>query len=451
MHPIRIRFVDENGTELLGGEGTVQFGEPPAGVTEVEAGAVLVFDVPLPRPGHTPSRSPSTASVAIRVPLTAGYPAGVVSSPVPSPMTLDRDPNALALMHEYTASDALRKHMYAVELAMRAMAERAGEDPDRWGLVGLVHDFDYERFPNAAHSATEEHPAEGCGSSPRAGCPEPMQRAILGHADLQRRAARHRRWRRALFAVDELCGFLVACALVRPSRSLAGSRGLQRQEEAQGQGLRPGRQPRGRLRRAPRSWASRSTSTSRLCSRPSGRTSASLGLGARDRAGASRSAPTQSSRGSAHQSRGRRTARSRATRSSSLFDGPAAYEAMLDADRRAPNAGSISRTTSSGATPTGRRFAEALAPARARRASGCGCCTTGSARWTLGAALARSCAAPGSRSAPSSRLACCDLVTNLSRDHRKLVVADGSRRGHRRALHRLRVDRRRRTRPAALA
>ena len=75
-------------------------------------------------------------------------------------MTLTR-PEALALMQEYTASDALRKHMYAVELAMRAMAERAGEDPEAWGLVGLLHDFDYERYPNAAHSPHEEHPAEG--------------------------------------------------------------------------------------------------------------------------------------------------------------------------------------------------------------------------------------------------------------------------------------------------
>src|SRR5215204_7720879 len=79
---------------------------------------------------------------------------------------------ALALMHEYTASDALRKHMYAVELAMRAMAERAGEDPESWGLVGLLHDFDYERYPNATHSPTEEHPAEGIRILADQGFPE---------------------------------------------------------------------------------------------------------------------------------------------------------------------------------------------------------------------------------------------------------------------------------------
>ena len=133
-------------------------------------------------------------------------------------MALDRD-RALALMQEYTASDALRKHMYAVELAMRAMAERAGEDADEWGLVGLVHDFDYERFPNAAHAATEEHPAEGVRILSALGLPEVSGRAILGHASYTG-VPRDTPMAKALFAVDELCGFLVACALVRPSRSL---------------------------------------------------------------------------------------------------------------------------------------------------------------------------------------------------------------------------------------
>ena len=133
-------------------------------------------------------------------------------------MTLTRS-EALALMQEYTASDALRKHMYAVEIAMRAMAERGGEDPEAWGLVGLVHDFDYERYPNAAHSPHQEHPAEGVRILAEAGLPEPMQRAILGHANYTG-VPRDSAMAKALFAVDELCGFLVACALVRPSRSL---------------------------------------------------------------------------------------------------------------------------------------------------------------------------------------------------------------------------------------
>jgi len=133
-------------------------------------------------------------------------------------MTWSRD-RALALMHDYTASDALRKHRYAVEIAMRAMAQRAGEDPDAWGLVGLLHDFDYERFPNQEHSPTKGHPAEGVRVLAANGFPEPMQRAILGHATYSG-VPRDTPMARALFAVDELAGFLVACALVRPSRSL---------------------------------------------------------------------------------------------------------------------------------------------------------------------------------------------------------------------------------------
>jgi predicted hydrolase (HD superfamily) len=122
-------------------------------------------------------------------------------------------------MHEWTPSEALRKHMYAVEIAMRAMAERSGGDPDEWGLVGLMHDFDYERYPNAAHSPVDEHPAAGVRVLADMGLPEASQRAILGHASYTG-VPRESDMAKALFAVDELCGFLVACALVRPSRSL---------------------------------------------------------------------------------------------------------------------------------------------------------------------------------------------------------------------------------------
>ncbi|HEU5169196.1 MAG TPA: HD domain-containing protein [Gemmatimonadales bacterium] len=127
---------------------------------------------------------------------------------------------ALALMHEYTASEALRRHMYGVEIAMRAMAERAGEDRDTWGLVGLLHDFDYERFPNDARAPDREHPSEGVRILAARGLPGPLCRAILGHATYTG-VPRDTPLARALFAVDELSGFLVACALVRPSRSLA--------------------------------------------------------------------------------------------------------------------------------------------------------------------------------------------------------------------------------------
>jgi putative nucleotidyltransferase with HDIG domain len=133
------------------------------------------------------------------------------------PMNRDR---ALELVHEYTRSEPLRRHMYAVELSMRALAERYGEDPDAWGLVGLLHDFDYERFPNAQHSATDEHPAEGVRILAAHGLPDGMQRAILGHATYTG-VPRDTLLARALFAADELSGFLVACALGRPNRSPA--------------------------------------------------------------------------------------------------------------------------------------------------------------------------------------------------------------------------------------
>jgi len=128
--------------------------------------------------------------------------------------------HALALVHEYTQSEPLRRHMYAVELSMRALAARYGENADDWGLVGLLHDFDYERFPNAQHSATDEHPSEGVRILAARGLPDEMQRAILGHATYTG-VPRDTLMARALFAADELSGFLVACAMVRPNRSLA--------------------------------------------------------------------------------------------------------------------------------------------------------------------------------------------------------------------------------------
>ncbi len=127
---------------------------------------------------------------------------------------------ALALMHEYTPSDALRKHMYAVEAALRAYARKFGEDEETWGVVGLLHDFDYERWPNANRSATEEHPSEGAKILAAKGYPEELRRAILAHASYTG-VPRETQLAKTLYAVDELCGFLVACALVRPSRSLS--------------------------------------------------------------------------------------------------------------------------------------------------------------------------------------------------------------------------------------
>lgn len=131
---------------------------------------------------------------------------------------LTRD-QALALMQEYTASDSLRKHMLAVEGAMRAYAEKFGENVEEWGLAGLLHDFDYERWPNDAHDADREHPAEGVRILRELGVPEPILQAILGHANYSG-VPRDSRMAKALFAVDELTGLITATALVRPSRSL---------------------------------------------------------------------------------------------------------------------------------------------------------------------------------------------------------------------------------------
>ncbi len=127
---------------------------------------------------------------------------------------------ALSLMQEHTQSPSLRQHMLAVEAAMRAYAAKYGEDPEAWGLVGLLHDFDYEKFPNQEHSPSDGHPAWGVNLLRSKGVAEPLLRAVLGHATYSG-VPRDTRMAKTLFAVDELCGFLVACALVRPSKSFA--------------------------------------------------------------------------------------------------------------------------------------------------------------------------------------------------------------------------------------
>ena len=134
-------------------------------------------------------------------------------------MPLPSRESALALVHDYTASDSLRKHMLAVEAAMRAYAAKYGEDVERWGLAGLMHDFDYERFPNDAHSAAEEHPSEGVRILRGLGYPEDVLEAILGHAHYTN-TPRESLMAKALFAVDELTGLVTATALVKPTRSV---------------------------------------------------------------------------------------------------------------------------------------------------------------------------------------------------------------------------------------
>ena len=128
--------------------------------------------------------------------------------------------DALALVHEWTASESLRKHMLSVECAMRAYAERLGDDVEQWGIAGLIHDFDYERFPNAAQAAEAEHPAEGVRHLRALGWPESICEAVLGHAHYTG-VPRVTPMAKALFAVDELTGLITACALVKPSRAVA--------------------------------------------------------------------------------------------------------------------------------------------------------------------------------------------------------------------------------------
>jgi len=130
------------------------------------------------------------------------------------PDLYDRD-HVLSLLHEYTASEALRRHAYAVEAAMRAAAERTGNDPERWGAAGLIHDFDYERFPSAA-----DHPFRGGEILRERGYPEDFVHDVMAHAS-HTGLARETELARWLFAVDELCGFCSACAMVQPERKVA--------------------------------------------------------------------------------------------------------------------------------------------------------------------------------------------------------------------------------------
>jgi putative nucleotidyltransferase with HDIG domain len=125
--------------------------------------------------------------------------------------------DALALLHQYTKSDSLRKHALAVEHAMKACARKyaPGEDGVRWGLAGLLHDFDYEQFPNA-----DQHPYIGSKILEEAGFDPEFRHAIMGHAPYTG-VPRDTLMAKALFACDELCGFLTACALVQPSKSIA--------------------------------------------------------------------------------------------------------------------------------------------------------------------------------------------------------------------------------------
>src|SRR5574338_1500078 len=128
-------------------------------------------------------------------------------------MPLSRDA-AYALMTEYTQSESLRKHMLAVEASVRGYARLWGEPEEDWAVVALLHDFDYERYPDA-----ENHPFRGVEILKEKGYPEWVTRAILSHADYSG-VPRESRLEKTLFACDEMAGFVTAASLVRPSRSL---------------------------------------------------------------------------------------------------------------------------------------------------------------------------------------------------------------------------------------
>ena len=119
---------------------------------------------------------------------------------------------ALALLFEYTKSDSLRKHALAVEAAMRAYAGKVGGDAELWGITGLLHDFDYEMYP-----AYPDHPMKGSVILEAKGYPPEMRKAILGHVPATN-VPRDTPLAKVLFACDELCGFVIACAMVRPNR-----------------------------------------------------------------------------------------------------------------------------------------------------------------------------------------------------------------------------------------
>lgn len=134
-------------------------------------------------------------------------------------MTMDQNAmdrkQAWSLLCEYTQSESLRKHMLAVEACMRAYARKFGEDENKWGITGLLHDFDYEKYPTPA-----EHPFVGNKILEERGYPEEMRRAILSHADYSG-VKRESRMEKTLYACDEIAGFITASALVKPNKSLA--------------------------------------------------------------------------------------------------------------------------------------------------------------------------------------------------------------------------------------
>jgi putative nucleotidyltransferase with HDIG domain len=132
---------------------------------------------------------------------------------------MTKSSQALATLHEWVQSDSLRKHCYAVADSMKHFARLRGEDPDTWEAIGLLHDMDYERHPNLERSSTEGHPFVGVAWLREHGWSEEICRAILSHADYAG-VSRETPLEKALYAIDELSGFVIAVARVRPSKSI---------------------------------------------------------------------------------------------------------------------------------------------------------------------------------------------------------------------------------------
>ncbi|MBC7196088.1 MAG: HDIG domain-containing protein [Deferribacterales bacterium] len=129
-------------------------------------------------------------------------------------MKTDRE-TALSILQEYTKSNSLLKHAFAVEQAMKSYAKKFGEDTEKWGFTGLLHDFDYEMYPSI-----DEHPYKGVEILKNKGVDEDILQAILGHAEYTN-TPRKTLMAKTLFAVDELCGFLMACGYVRPDKKIS--------------------------------------------------------------------------------------------------------------------------------------------------------------------------------------------------------------------------------------
>jgi putative nucleotidyltransferase with HDIG domain len=166
----------------------------------------------LPAPVNRNTRMMETLDIKHPLPYLSASPAQPGNK---EQIMITRD-SAWELLTQYTKSESLRKHALAVEILMRAYAAKFGEDPEPWGVVGLLHDFDYEMYPEFP-----DHPTRGSAVLKEQGYPDEIIYAISSHVDAMK-LPRDSKLCKALFACDELAGFLIAAALVRPCKSILG-------------------------------------------------------------------------------------------------------------------------------------------------------------------------------------------------------------------------------------